>query len=199
MFYFKNKMAFISALLIGFMLMSGCAIHIIPTKFMSASKMKEDRSLVYGYFDVSEAPFKLKEAVLYKIEVKNGERKVDDTFDMRTSKDGMFYIENLKPGEYEFAYMVGVGGNDVYHWSLPDGVANKEFENTRIVIAKPGLYYLGTYKAYKMKDGGMFGTDRYNSRAVLVPNEKEILNNLLKHTDGTGWNKQIRKKLASMN
>lgn len=184
-------------LLLMSLLVSGCTTYIIPTKFMGASDMKKGRSLVYGFYDVSEVGFNIKEARIFKVTIEDGERKYE-TIDMRTADDGFFYIENLEPGNYEFGYIVGTGGNALYNWHIPDGITNKEFKSAIITIKEPGLYYVGSYKSYKMYDGGMFGEDFFQTRSEILPDEKTILKRVLKHTEGDGWDVLIKNKLKKL-
>lgn len=175
-----------------------CTIFITKSKHMD--EMEDKNSvLIFGYFNDKAAPF-----IMSWGEVKQVRPKTDEPVkDFRSNEKGLFYLENLPKGSYE---VLSVGGPEKglsrsYYdgWSMPLDRDDKAFvKRMQIRAKKPGLYFVGSYTVNKLKDGGMFGSDKYEMVMTKEVSEKQALKKLLVYADKTKWKSVIQKRLKRL-
>ncbi|MDH3342833.1 MAG: hypothetical protein OEY06_07990 [Gammaproteobacteria bacterium] len=172
------------------------------TFYWSKSKYLDDREeqgsiLIYGYINDKEAPFTMKWG-----DVKQVRPVSDEPYkELRSNNEGLFYLENLPTGLYKIATLSGPekGLSESYwDWTMPSPSDDKAFKRMELKANKPGLYFVGSYKIDKVKDGGLFGTDKYETIATKEVSEKEALQMLLVYADNTKWKKIIQKRIKQL-
>jgi hypothetical protein len=160
----------------------------------------ETLSLVYGYFDMKDAPSSLdwvslkqyggKEAAWYQLK----------------AKDGLFFHVGIEPGSYQVDKFGGMGGIPL--------LTRREFEydfgskgrnRTALRIAKPGVYFLGTHQYVNHAGKGFFAADKFEMKAARAPGEKEVLQRLIKELETdkelAGYTRQLqlaRQRLSQL-
>lgn len=146
-------------------------------------------ALVFGYIDMSEAPTGVSHAWLEQIEPPTP--YLQSPYRTMHVKDGILYAGDLAVGTYKLNSIWG--GNNSYGFGPEGG-------GTRVRVAKPGIYYLGSFKYRKVKtgllEGGKFGIERINE-----PSEAALLKKLLgkdSKLNGTVWAGKIRARLAQL-
>lgn len=162
---------------------------------------QEDKNsiIIFGYINDKNAPFNMEWGDVKQIRPKTDE----PVKDFRSNNEGLFYLENLPLGSYE---ITSVGGpekgllpNAYYEWDMPQNSDDKAFrKRMQIRAEKPGVYYVGSYKINKLKDGGFFGTDKYETVITKEVSEKQALKKLLTYADGTKWKNIIRKRIKRL-
>ena len=133
----------------------------------------ETMSMVYGYFDMTDAPSDLRWVSIKKY----GDKPL---FYEAGAKEGLFWHVGVAPGSYQVETFGGNGGipmltSSPYRYNFGTRGRN----DTAIRIKRPGLYYMGSYKYVEHK-GGFMEADRFEMKSVRAPSEKEILQRLVK-------------------
>lgn len=191
-----TRFLFIAFLLVS---LSGCVIPIHFTKSDDVDDQEEtDSILVVGYVDDNEAPFTMEWG-----EIKQVRPSIDEPYkELRSNEKGLFYLENLPVGSYQ---LIELGGpdkgfmsGDTWRWGFAGSANEKGFERIELKAKKPGIYYLGSYKIDLVKDGGLFGSDKYETMPIDQPNEKEVLKQLLPHTEGTKWERIVKQRISEL-
>lgn len=164
-------------------ILSGCGAHMHNPEEKTAS-------LVYGYIDMDEAP---SDADWVTIRQYKPKPKDDKPYISAKGVDGMFWYDQLVPGSYQ---LVEFGGssfwkNASYNYSMQDFSKN----DTALVIAKPGLYFMGSYKFRK---AGTFWKPKFDIERTETPTEKEILQRMLPYSTDTQWEDLIKKRIARL-
>ena len=131
----------------------------------------ESVSLVFGYFDMADAPSDLEWASLKRY----GEKEsVWYTMDAR---DGVIFHIGIASGSYQVEKFGGDGGilsRGRYEYNFGTRGRNE----SAIRIHKPGIYFLGAYK-YIDRPGGLFKADKFQMKPIKEPSEKEVLKRLI--------------------
>lgn len=186
---------FITALLM--LVLAGCTIFITKSKSLDEQETK-DSMLIFGYINDEAAPFTMEWGDIRQVRPATDEPMKD----FRSNNKGLFYLENLPTGSYE---IMNVGGpekglsNLYYEWDMPQDRDNAAFrKRMQIQAKKPGLYFVGSYKINKLKDGGMFGTTIYETIMTDEVSEKQALKMMLKYADGTKWKTIINKRITQL-
>jgi hypothetical protein len=137
----------------------------------------ETVSLVFGYFDMKDAPSKLDWVTLRRYEAKN-----DGTGYWLNAGDGLFFHVGVAPGSYQVDKFGGKGG----FFSNPAeyNFGGKGRNATAVRIQKPGVYFLGAYKYVNYPGTGLFAPDKFDMEAAKTPSEKELLQRVIKHIEG---------------
>ncbi len=174
----KKPTLFLSFVL-GVFLVVGCGVRLY-------NPVDETRSLVFGFIDMKGAPTKMSNATLKQ--VKPLSKK--PYWYMGTNGKGLFWDEQLPPGSYQ---LFSFGGhsfwrNASFTYNMPEFGKNE----TAVVIKKPGLYYVGSYKFEKT---GSFFNPKFDLVKTDSPSEKEILQQLLALGIGTEWEKVIENRI----
>lgn len=149
----------------------------------------EERSFVYGYIDMDDAPTDAD-----WVQIRQFLPKVkDDIWNMRIH-DGVFYIEKFVPGSYGVIKFGGEGGffTSPHAYGIP-----RQDKSMRLVIKKPGIYYLGSFK-YEHISRGFFEPDAFNIEKSETPAEKEVLKRIIEFAKGSGWEKKLANHLRSL-
>ena len=186
---------FIAAFLI--VALASCTIFITKSQHMDEQEDK-DSILIFGYMNDKDAPFTMEWG-----DVKQVRPATDEPIkDFRSNNQGLFYLENLPTGSFE---IVSVGGpekglsNAYYDWDMPQDRDDTAFrKRMQIKATKPGLYFVGSYKINKLKDGGVFGSDKYETVMTKEVSEKKALETLLTYAEGTKWKAIISKRIKQL-
>ena len=188
-----SKLFITAFLIIG---LASCTFYITKSKYLDDQE-ENNSILIYGYINDKEAPFTMEWG-----DIKQVRPIIDEPYkDLRSNNEGLFYLENLPTGLYKIE---NVGGpekglsNSYYKWDMPESNEDAAFKRMEIRAKKPGLYFVGSYKIKKVKDGGLFGVNKYETIATKEVSEKKALQKLLTYADGTKWKKIIRKKLKQL-
>lgn len=158
-------------------------------------------TLVFGYIHASKGPMYFHWVQLRRIDANGNE----EYYTTRSNEDGLFYVENVPPGRYEIHRMgrdcMPMGSNAVSNgggkggvvWSLGEGS-----KGTTMMIKRPGVNYLGSFKFTFIAGQGFFAQDSFTFARANTPAEKELLQRLLPYTKDTGWEKNIKKRMAEL-
>lgn len=194
-FKLSSKLMITTCLIIG---LASCTIFVTKSKYLDEQEDKNS-ILIFGYMNDKKAPFTMEWGDVRQIRPKTDEPLKD----FRSNNEGLFYLENLPTGSYQIDSVggpeKGLLANAYYDWDMPQDNDNKAFrKRMQIKAKKSGLYYVGSYKINKLKDGGMFGTDKYETVMTKEVSEKQALKKLLAYADGTKWKNLIRKRLKRL-
>ena len=151
------------------------------------SSSDETVSLVFGYFDMKEAPTKLQWVGLKQYGGKDA-----GTYTLAV-QEGLFFHVGIEPGSYQVDKFGGSGflrGEYVYNFG------GKGRNSTAIRIQKPGVYFLGTHRYVNHAGKGIFTPDKFDMLAAESPTEKELLQRVIKRLetdrDLSGYTRQLR-------
>ncbi|MGH7208710.1 MAG: hypothetical protein ACREIL_04920, partial [Nitrospiraceae bacterium] len=146
------------------LVLGGCAGIPIDPK-------DESVSLVFGYFDMADAPSDLEWASLKRYgEKESGWYTMD-------ARDGVIFHIGIASGSYQVEKFGGDGGifsRGRYEYNFGTRGRNE----SAIRIHKPGIYFLGAYK-YIDRPGGLFKADKFQMKPIKEPSEKEVLKRLI--------------------
>jgi hypothetical protein len=137
----------------------------------------ETVSLVYGYFDMKDAPQKVDWVRLRKYDAA---AKEAEGYNMAAT-DGMFFHVGIEPGSYQvekFGYGGGFLSNPI-EWSFGGRGRN----GTAIRITNPGVYFVGAHRYIKHPGKGFFEADRFDMEPAKAPSEKEVLQRVVKRLE----------------
>lgn len=168
----KNKLSILLFVLLPALLFNtGCASLHSGTDVDPKDK---SRSLVFGYFDMSDAPswggidwvtFKQ-----FKPEKKYYQVPVDD---------GLFFHIGIPKASLQvdsFGRSTRLYSNTVYTYNFASAGRNQ----TSKKIKKAGIYFLGSYKYKVIDSGSFFKADNFEMVKTKKPSEKKVLKNVLK-------------------
>lgn len=148
-------------------------------------------SLVFGFIDMKDAPTSLD-----WVSLKQVGSPADEGYWGLETDDGMLFNQYLPVGSYQMSEFGGSGflAGDV-RYQFPAYGKNE----TAIRIAKPGVYFIGSYKYQKVKTG-FFEAGKFDIERVGTPTERELLERLRKHKalKGTQWEARIDARLAQL-
>ena len=152
----------------------------------------ESLSLVYGYFDMSDAPSKLEWVSLKKY---GSTKKGGEWYGMAV-REGVFLHIGISPGSYQVDSFGGMGGIPV--------LSSRQFEydfggkgrnTTAIRIQSPGAYFLGSHK-FEDHSGGLFKPDMFDMKPVNTPGEREVLERVIAAMESEDDLKPYTRQLA---
>lgn len=149
----------------------------------------EKRSFVYGYFDMDDAPTDAD-----WVQIRQYRPKTEyNIWNMRTH-EGVFYMEKFVPGAYGVIKFGGGGGmfSSPHAYGIP-----RQNKSMRLIIKKPGIYYMGAYK-YKSVKTGFFEGGKFSIEKVKKPSEKEVLTRIIKFAKGSGWEKKLEAHMRRL-
>lgn len=179
-------------------ILSGCTLLFSKSKYLD--EQETDKSvLVFGYLDTEDAPFVPKWG-----EIKQVRPTSDDPYkELRANSKGLFYLENLPAvGSYKLQNLggpeKGFFSNTTWTWGFPAPNRYPEFKRLQFKTKTPGLYYMGAYKVLLVKKGGFFGVNKYETIVNKDVTEKMVLKQLVKYTDGTKWEKIVKKRIKRL-
>lgn len=148
-------------------------------------------SLVFGYVDMSDAPTSVASASIMQVAP-----PTEKPYWGTDVRDGLFYTPYLPPGSYKLASLSGSGFfKGDYQYNFP----KQGRGDTGVRIAKPGIYFLGSYKYKKVKTG-FFEGGKFTIERVKSPSEAELLKRILGEGDikSSKWAEKIRARLAGL-
>jgi hypothetical protein len=134
----------------------------------------ETLSLVFGYFDMKEAPTKVQWVGLKQYGGKDA-----GTYSLAVN-DGLFFHVGIEPGSYQvdkFGGSAFLRGDYVYNFG------GKGRNTTAIRIQKPGIYFLGAHRYVNHAGQGFFAPDKFDMEPVKTPSEKELLQRVIKQME----------------
>lgn len=134
----------------------------------------ETLSLVFGYFDMKDAPTKVQWVGLKQYGGKDA-----GTYSLAVH-DGLFFHVGIEPGSYQVDKFGGssfLRGEHVYNFG------GKGRNTTAIRIQKPGVYFLGAHRYVKHPGEGFFSPDKFDMQPMKAPTEKELLERVIKQIE----------------
>jgi hypothetical protein len=168
--------------LVAALALSGCALN-------SEVRMSDepDAALIFGFFDMKEAPFELT-CVRITQDEKKGIAYPQSC--MTTFADGLFFIENVPPMKYHVPFFYAGGKLHMI---------SSDQEDTFNVRAK-SMYFLGSLK-YKVvtRDLGdilKLTPEQYGLQPVKSPGEEAVLKMLQDRAKDPRWKQRIKAKLG---
>jgi hypothetical protein len=138
------------------------------------SSNDETLSLVFGYFDMADAPTKVR-----WVGLKQYGGKEAGTYQLAV-EDGLFLHIGIEPGSYQVDKFGGSGflrGDYVYNFG------GKGRNTTAIRIQKPGVYFLGAHRYVNHAGKGLFAPDKFEMAPAKSPTEKELLQRVIKRLE----------------
>ena len=162
--------AFITFFLIlpTLLLISGCASSPDPI-----DPKDKNRSVVFGYFDMKDAPSDELDWVSVK------RYKPKKGYFSAAFKDGLFYHIGVPNGSFqvdEFGRNTRFFSNTRYIYNF----GGKGRNQTARKIKRPGVYYMGSYKYKNLSSGSFWKPDNFKMIKSKGPSEKVLLKKLLK-------------------
>jgi len=139
----------------------------------------ETLSVVFGYFDMKDAPSSLDWVALRQY----GGKDEKDTYSL-PAKDGLFYHVGVEPGSYQVDTFGSNGG--FFSNPVRYNYGGKGRNATAIRITKPGVYFLGAHRYVSHPGKGFFSADKFEMQPASAPGEKELLQRLLKQLETDG-------------
>lgn len=188
-----RRIAMMGMVLATVLSLAGCAGGGVPV-----DAKDETLSLVYGYFDMTDAPSRV-DWVRLKDYTAKGEI---DGYTI-AAKDGLFFHVGVEPGSYQVESFGSDGGFFATPVRYSFGGKGRNVTATR--IQKAGLYYLGAHKYVKHPGKGFFDPDRFDMQPVKTPGEKEVLQRLVQRLESdkglASYTRQLqlaKKRLAEL-
>ncbi|HWA39612.1 MAG TPA: hypothetical protein VG873_17290 [Burkholderiales bacterium] len=148
----------------------------------------ETVSLVYGYFDMADAPTKADWVWLRKYEA----GKEATGYNM-ASKDGVFFHVGVEPGSYQVEKFGGGGG--FFSRPVEYSFGGSGRNGTAIRIARPGVYFVGSHRYVNHAGKGFFDPDRFEMQAAGAPSEKEVLQRVVQRLETEPELKDYRRQI----
>jgi hypothetical protein len=183
-FLFSPLGRFSAFLLVAVLTLAGCASAppVNPTD--------ESVSIVFGYFDMADAPSNLE-----WVSLKRYGEKESTWYDL-AARDGLIFHVGIRSGSYQVEKFGGMGGIPLltrkrYEYNFGTRGRN----DTAIRIQKAGIYFLGAYK-YVDRPGGMFRADKFEMEPLKTPSEKEVLRRLITLLESDGELKMYTRQIA---
>jgi hypothetical protein len=139
----------------------------------------ETLSVVFGYFDMKDAPSGLDWVALRQY----GGKDEKDTYSL-AAKDGLFFHVGVEPGSYQVDTFGSNGG--FFSNPVRYNYGGKGRNATAIRITKPGVYFLGSHRYVNHPGKGFFSADKFEMQPASTPGEKELLQRLLKELETDG-------------
>jgi len=164
------------------LVLSGCALK--PEVRTTA---EESAALIFGFYDMSEAPYELS-----CVTITQDERAgiVYRQSCMTTLSNGLFFLENAPPMKYHIPFF-HAGGR--LHMISSD-------RKDLIEVPARSLYFLGSFK-YKVLNRNLgeilqLTPEKYGLGPVKSPDETAVLKMLLEKVQDPRWKQRIKARLA---
>ena len=136
----------------------------------SVDPKDESLSVVYGYFDMTDAP-----SSLDWVFIKQYGNNKDEGYRV-SAKEGVFLHVGVEPGSYQVATFGGVGGIPLLtRRDFQYDFGSKGRNSTALRITKPGVYFFGSHRYINHAGKGFFSPDKFEMRPAKAPGEKEVL------------------------
>jgi hypothetical protein len=150
----------------------------------------ESLSLVYGYFDMKDAPTSLDWVSIKQYGTKDG------GWYHLSAKDGLFFHVGVEPGSYQVDKFGGTGGMLLTRREVEYHYGGKGRNATAVRIARPGVYFLGTHQYVNHAGKGFFAPDKFEMKPARSPTEKEVLRRVIERLENdkelAGYTRQLR-------
>jgi len=171
------------------LLIAGCASTPDPV-----DPKDETVSLVFGYFDMKDAPSSLDWVSLKKY----GGKAEDGGWYTISAKEGLFFHIGIEPGSYQVDKFGGMGGIPLLtRRPFEYNYGGKGRNATAIRINKPGVYFLGAHQFVNHAGKGFFEADRFDMKRTPAPGEKELLKRVIQQLETdkehAGYTRQLRQ------
>ena len=141
----------------------------------SVDPKDETLSLIYGYFDMKDAPSSLDWVSVRQYGTKDG-----GWYHLR-AKEGLFFHIGVEPGSYQVDKFGGMGGVPLLtRRPFEYDFGGKGRNATAVRVAKPGVYFLGAHHYVNHAGKGLFAADKFEMKPARAPSEKELLQRLVK-------------------
>jgi len=131
----------------------------------------ERTSLVFGYFDMKDAP-----SSLDWVSIK--QYGASSAYYRAGAKEGLFWHVGVDPGSYQVEKFGGLKRVLVFSSEVQYNYGTHGRNDTAIRVLTPGIYFMGAYR-YVTHDGGFFSADKFEMEPVKSPSEKELLTRLV--------------------
>jgi hypothetical protein len=150
----------------------------------------ESVSIVFGYFDMADAPSNLQ-----WVSLKRYGEKGPMWYDM-AARDGLIFHVGIQSGAYQVEKFGGMGGIPLLTRQRHEyNFGTRGRNETAIRIQKAGIYFLGAYK-YVDRPGGLFRADKFEMEPVKTPSEKEVLRRLITVLESDSELKMYTRQIA---
>lgn len=153
------------------LLSSGCALFNTKEPIDHNDKTL---SVIFGHFDMKDAP---SWGGIDWISVK--QYKPKESYYYTGIDDGLFWHIGVNKGSIQVEQF----GRNTRWYSDTRYTYNfgrKGRNETSLIIKKPGVYYLGSYKYKAIDSGSFFRPDSFNMIKIKSPSEKQLLTKLSK-------------------
>ena len=164
--------------------LAGCAVN--PQVRTSE---EDNAALIFGYYDMSEAPFELG-----CVRITQDERAgiAYRQSCMRSFSNGLFFIENVPPMKYHVPFFYAGGKLHMISSDSKDAFP----------VSPRSLHFLGSFK-YKvlyrnLADIAQLKPEQYGLNPMKTPNEAAVLNMLLEQVKDPRWKQRIKARLAQL-
>lgn len=151
------------------------------------SENDETLSLVFGYFDMNNAPTKAQWVGLKQYGGKDA-----GTYRLSV-QDGLFFHVGIEPGSYQVDKF---GGSSFWRGEYVYNFGGKGRNATATRLQKPGVYFLGAYRYVNHSGKGFFDPAQFDMEPVKTPTEKELLERVVKQLESdrelAGYKRQLR-------
>lgn len=173
---------------LALLLAAGCASTPDPV-----DTNDESVSLVFGYFDMKDAPSGLDWVSLKKYDSK----AKDGEWYRMAARDGLFFHVGIEPGSYQVDKFGGMGGIPLLtRRPFEYNYGGKGRNATAVRITRPGVYFLGAHRYVNRAGKGLFAADKFDMQPAPAPGEKELLARLIKALESdeelSGYTRQLR-------
>ncbi len=177
-----------SALVLLLLALGGCSVTP-PTPSLD-KPADENRSLIFGYIDMEDAP-----SDLFYVDMKRMRPVTDTPYFYFWVVDGLFFRHNTPAGTYKFTQFSGGKryGNITHKYDFP-AQGKGMLDQT---IDKPGIYFVGSYK-YREVDTGFFEAGKFELEPTTTPTELELLRRILPYAHDPYWVTMIENRIREL-
>lgn len=176
-----SRPSHVIAIAIALLLSAACSNNPLP------EPPGPQDSIVYGYLDMNDAPVDLS-----WVSMRQFAPPTDEPYWSFGVDKGTFWNTYLDPGAYALESFGGSGFNSRYTFNVP-----RQDGSMRIVIDKPGIYYLGAFR-YKNIKTGVFEPDKFDLERTDSPSEREVLEKLIVIMKGTVVEPKLQQRLREL-
>lgn len=152
----------------------------------------ETVSLVYGYFDMKDAPSSLDWVSMKKYD--NPDNK--PVWYHMGAEEGVFMHVGMQPGSYQVDKFGGMGGIPLLtRREFKYDFGSKGRNDTAVRIRTASTVFLGSFR-YIDHSGGIFEADKFEMKPSDTPSEKEVLARVIKRLETKKDLKAYTRQLA---
>lgn len=192
MVFSSNRKFFIYVtFLLALITLTGCGGMIPAESWKMPIKEDAKSAMIVGRIGLAgNKPFDLMRAVTFqntdKLYINSGNvPRGEEEFIM---DNGYFVIPNIKPGKYRFD---GFFSNDTYHRMSTD---ERDFYDI-----KPGeIKFVGSLDYTYIESESIFSRSSFNLKLTKNPSELEIMQWLLRTSQGSGWEPAITQRIKAL-